>query len=167
MRSSSIQIRMIIPAILLVLVLAVPALAETVTPGDINNTSPGFVMTTGDAGGLADSAWPKFGGPDLNNTGQSLFVGAQTNATKWVYTAGGAFQSGTPVIGSDGTVYIGNDDKNVYAFNPDGTVKWTYPAGGSFMSPPAVGADGTIYIGNYDSNILHKNEVHVNVLNEA
>jgi PKD repeat protein len=99
--------------------------------------------------GLADTAWPKLGGADLNNTGRSPYVGAQTNATKWVYTTGGEFLSAVPVIGSDGTVYIGNYDKNIYAFDPDGSLKWTYTAGNSFCGPPAIGADGTIYIGNY------------------
>jgi len=159
--------RIMISAILLVMVLAVPALAGPVAPDDISNANPGFIAAAGEAGlvvtdseggssgGLADSAWPKFGGPDLNNTGQSPFVGAQTNATKWIYATGGQFRSAVPVIGSDGTVYIGNYDKNVYAFNPDGTLKWTYTTGGYLSGPPAIGADGTIYIGNYDDNIVY------------
>jgi PKD repeat protein len=105
--------------------------------------------------GLADSAWPKLGGADLSNTGRSPYVGAQTNATKWVYSTGGQFLSAVPVIGSDGTVYVGNYDKNVYAINPDGSLKWTYTAGNSFSGPPAISADGTIYIGNYLDKMVY------------
>ena len=122
---------------------------------DLITVSGGSGGETPAAAGLADSAWPKFGGPDLNNTGRSPFVGAQTNATKWIYATGGQFRSAVPVIGSDGTVYIGNYDKNVYAFNPDGTLKWTYTTGGYLSGPPAMGADGTIYIGNYDDNTVY------------
>ena len=123
-----------------------------VKTGYITVTSGG---ETPAATGLADSAWPKFGGPDLNNTGRSPYVGAQTNATKWIYATGKEFRGASPVIGSDGTVYIGDYDKNVYALNSDGTVKWTYPTGGKLNTPPAIGADGTIYIGNFGDNKVY------------
>ena len=46
-------------------------------------------------------------------------------------------------IGADGTIYLGNNDGNLYALNRDGTQKWSIagPAG-----EPVVGADGTLYV---------------------
>ena len=110
--------RIMISAILLVIVLAVPALAGTVTHNDTGNANPGFIAAadgagivvtdseSGSSGGLADTPWPKFGGPDLNNTGQSPYVGSQTGNPKWTFTVSTNPREITPVIGSDGTIYI-------------------------------------------------------------
>ena len=45
---------------------------------------------------------------------------------KWSYSTGGLVQS-SPAVGSDGTVYVGSFDNNLYAINPDGTLKWRMP----------------------------------------
>ncbi len=107
------------------------------------------------AAGLANSSWPK-SGHDLNNTGQSQYNGPQTNATKWNYTTGGRLFT-APVIGSDGTIYFGNFDKNLYALNPNGTQKWNYTTGNLVFSAPAIGDDGTIYFGSADKNLYALN----------
>ena len=157
---------MIISAILLVMVLAVPALAGTVIPDDTGNASPGFIAAADGAGifvtdsesgsssGLADTPWPKFGG-DLNNSGLAPYVGTQSTTPKWEYdpVGGSGFKYSTPVIGSDGTIYIGTVDWRFYAFNPDGTAKWiyndagAYVTGGPIYGSAAIGSDGTIYFG--------------------
>ena len=59
----------------------------------------------------------------------------------------------SPVIASDGTIYIGSADLggvngHVYAINPDGTQKWDFIALGPVHSSAAIAADGTIYIGS-------------------
>ncbi|WP_261788812.1 PKD domain-containing protein [Methanosarcina siciliae] len=112
-----------------------------------------ITVTAGEMVELADSAWPKFG-YDLNNTGQSPYAGPQSNNTVWTYTAGDKFYSGGSTIGPDGTIYIGNDDKNLYAFYPNGTLKWSYGADGKFSySTPAIDSNGTVYIGNSDCKL--------------
>jgi outer membrane protein assembly factor BamB len=58
-----------------------------------------------------------------------------------------------PTIGSDGTIYIGASDANLYAFNSNGRIKWRYTAGGPIASSPAIASDGTIYIGASDANL--------------
>jgi len=107
-------------------------------------------------GGLADTAWPKFG-RDLNNTGQSPYAGPETNKTVWTYTTGGSIQYSCPSIESDGTIYVGSRDGNLYALNHDGTLKWKYGAGGYVYSSPAIESDGTIYIGSRDGNLYALN----------
>jgi hypothetical protein len=59
--------------------------------------------------------------------------------------AAGADASG-PVVGADGTVYVGGDGK-LAAVNPDGTAKWVFtPAMQGVVSTPAITADGYIYV---------------------
>ncbi len=63
---------------------------------------------------------------------------------KWDFHTGGR----APLIGADGTVYVGAPD--LFAINPDGTEKWKFIVdGGSHSTSGAIGIDGTIYIGAY------------------
>ena len=88
----------------------------------------------------------------------AFFVLVDINA--WAGTPGTqkwAFQTGdrvisSPAIGPDGTIYVGSNDKKLYAINPNGTRKWAFSTGGVVKSSPAIGPDGTIYVGSY--NIL-------------
>ncbi|MEH0021767.1 MAG: PQQ-binding-like beta-propeller repeat protein [Desulfobacter sp.] len=56
----------------------------------------------------------------------------------------------TPVIGSDGTIYVGIyrylNGNFLYAFNPDSTVKWASADLGTTIMNCAIGTDGTIYV---------------------
>ena len=107
---------------------------------------------TAEAAGLADSAWP-CRGANANHTGQSPYDTSHVDGTvKWSYTTGGSVYS-SPAIGSDGTVYVGSHDYNLYAINPDGTVKWSYTTGNIVWSSPAIGSDGTVYIGSQDDKL--------------
>jgi outer membrane protein assembly factor BamB len=53
-----------------------------------------------------------------------------------------------PAVGTDGTIYVGTWQGNLWAINPDGTIKWGFPAGNEIKSAPAVGSDGTVYFGS-------------------
>lgn len=59
----------------------------------------------------------------------------------------------SPAIGTDGTIYIGSNNKTFYAVNPDGTLKWSYQTGGSIYSDPSIAADGTVYVGSADHKV--------------
>ena len=106
------------------------------------------VVTTPPNNCLADSPWPKFHG-NSKNTGQSPYVGPQTNRLKWSYQTGSHIRS-SPAIGNDGVVYVGSLDNKLYAVNPDGSLKWSYLTGYNVSSSPAIGSDGTIYVGSSD-----------------
>jgi PKD repeat protein len=88
--------------------------------GSDSEVKTGYItVTAGGTGGLADTAWPKFQNNN-QNTGLSPYTGPQTNKVLWTYTTGGSLY-GSPVIGSDGTISIGNyGDNKVYALNSDG-----------------------------------------------
>ena len=63
----------------------------------------------------------------------------------------------SPAIGSDGTIYVGSDKEDVFAYDPDGTRKWVFPTRGPVRSSPALAADGTIFIGSNDSRLYALN----------
>ncbi|MCP4630814.1 MAG: PQQ-like beta-propeller repeat protein, partial [bacterium] len=61
----------------------------------------------------------------------------------------------SPVVGADGTIYIGADVGKVYAVSPDGIQQWAFSTDESdrVESTPAIGADGTIYVGSQDKKL--------------
>jgi outer membrane protein assembly factor BamB len=66
------------------------------------------------------------------------------SAQNWVFKQGEEFNS-TAAIAADGTIYVGSNNDNLYAINPDGTEKWSINFGTWTASAPAIAQDGTIY----------------------
>ncbi len=71
--------------------------------------------------------------------GAALWTTALVADTGWFYA--------TPVIATDGTIYVGGPDNNLYAVTAAGKVKWSKPVGSLRDSGLAIGADGTVYVG--------------------
>lgn len=79
----------------------------------------------------------------FEQAGYFYSLDAETGDVMWRYKGGNSFHS-FPAIAND-TVYIGNGDKNLYAFNPEtGQVRWNYTTIGS-VNTLAV-ADNTVYL---------------------
>ncbi|MEF8874653.1 MAG: PQQ-binding-like beta-propeller repeat protein [Candidatus Thermoplasmatota archaeon] len=98
---------------------------------------------------LSDSPWPMFRG-NLNHTGRSPYNTDYIDGTeRWSFATSNVVRS-SPAIGSDGTIYFGSYDNNLYAVNPDGTEKWSFTTGDRIYSSPAIGSDGTVYVGSSD-----------------
>src|SRR5215470_287084 len=55
---------------------------------------------------------------------------------------------GGPMIGPDGTIYVGGD--GIHAIWPDGTLRWKLATPEHVASTPAIGDDGTVYVGSLD-----------------
>jgi outer membrane protein assembly factor BamB len=69
----------------------------------------------------------------------------------WKFTTGGGVDS-SPAV-TNGVVYTGSNDKNVYALNAaTGAKIWNYTTEGMIFSSPAV-ANGIVYIGSGEGNI--------------
>jgi outer membrane protein assembly factor BamB len=102
-------------------------------------------------GQLASAPWPMFH-HDLAHTGLSEYDTSSNPGTlKWAFSGEGSIDS-SPVVGADGTIYVGSENGNLYAVNPDGTQKWHLATGTSDrFSSPAIGIDGTIYVGTHYS----------------
>ncbi|MDD5023663.1 MAG: PKD domain-containing protein [Methanoregula sp.] len=133
-------------------------LTVTNTAGSNSMLKTDYVTVTTGSSGLADTPWPKYQ-HDPQNTGQSPFVGPQTNATRWnasIGTMGNVVTSyhpyTNPVIGSDGSVFTGGGfDTHIYRIYPNGTIKWDVGIGSSsdyLYGSMAIGRDGTLYFGD-------------------
>ena len=66
----------------------------------------------------------------------------------WSYATGGAIESSPVISTTDGTVYVGSEDGNLYAVSPGGVEKWASSIQDYVSSSPALGSDGTIYVGD-------------------
>jgi outer membrane protein assembly factor BamB len=69
----------------------------------------------------------------------------------WVFDAPTGNVDSSPVVASDGSIYFGSDDGNVYGVNPDGTLKsgWPVSVAGPVKSSPALNSDeSVVYIGS-------------------
>ncbi len=67
---------------------------------------------------LASSPWPRIRG-DQTNTGRSQQVGPEKPEIKWTLQLEGDFNLASPIIGPDGTLYIGTGTRGVVeAINP-------------------------------------------------
>jgi outer membrane protein assembly factor BamB len=67
---------------------------------------------------------------------------------RWTFSTGAAVVS-SPAV-ANGVVYVGSDDKNLYAIDARrGEKKWAFATGGLVRSSPAVAA-GTVFFGSYD-----------------
>ena len=101
-------------------------------------------------GGLMDSAWP-MKCHDKRHTSQSEYSTENNpGAEIWRFRSDDAIEAG-PVIGPDGTIYVGDFDRYVYAINPNGTEKWRYKTGGWIESTPALSQDcEIIFVTSWD-----------------
>lgn len=99
--------------------------------------------------GLGD--WSMFGREQAHNR-RSPYPGPQTAHVRWSYTTTEGLYS-SPVIGADGTVYVGSNDKFLYALYPDGTLRWRYPTGSWVWGSPALDAEGMIYCASFDGRM--------------
>jgi hypothetical protein len=69
----------------------------------------------------------------------------------------------SPALGSDGRVYIGSSDKNIYSLNSTGVLAWSYSAASLIGYSPTLASDGRLYIGADfgDNNIYCLNSASV------
>lgn len=98
---------------------------------------------------------------DENATNTYLYSVNPDSSINWMFPLYsdphnlGVVPTTTPAIGTDGTIYINTqimdgasqNDSNLFAINPDGTLKWKYNFYISSQSSPVIGKDGTIYFG--------------------
>lgn len=77
-----------------------------------------------------------------------LAVDGQNGKRLWMYTTEGGVH-GSPAIGTDGTAYIGSQDKRLYAVDgKTGALKWSFETHGGINSTPAIDGNGVVYFGN-------------------
>ena len=96
--------------------------------------------------------WPVYGHDPLHGHRSDL-VGPAAPQLRWVFATGASTIASTPVVGSDGTIYIGSDDQRVYAIDGTlGTQKWSFQTGSEVRASPAVDGDA-VYVRSTDQNV--------------
>ena len=88
--------------------------------------------------------WPNLG-YDSRHTGQCPYDTSKNDGMlKWKYETPYAIDA--TAIASDGTLYAGSEDGNLYALNPAGTLRWKCKTPGFIRVAPTIAFDGTIYV---------------------
>jgi hypothetical protein len=81
---------------------------------------------------------------DFGRTSEGSYPGPSSNTTDWIFGPTGSIQT-SPVIGSDGTIYVVDSNFHLYAINQDGSIRWEQTFSEGLFSP-AIGPSGTIYV---------------------
>jgi outer membrane protein assembly factor BamB len=86
----------------------------------------------------ATSPWPEMR-HDRRNTGSSPIAAHYRGDRPWSFTTGkGVFSS--PILGRDGTVYVGSADSWFYAIGTKGRLRWRFKTGNLIDSAATIGA---------------------------
>lgn len=98
------------------------------------------------------SPWPKFRRTSTQD-GRGVYGAADaTDAEPWVFSTGkGIFSS--PVIGGDGTVYVGSADRALYAITPRGTERWRFETDEIIDSAALLDDAGRLFVGSGDGHL--------------
>ncbi len=82
-------------------------------------------------------------------------AGPSNLSLSWKFATNGSVISSPSVV--DGIVYVGSQDKNIYAIGAwSGSLLWKYATNGPVISSPAV-ANGKVYVGSEDGYVYSLN----------
>jgi outer membrane protein assembly factor BamB len=105
------------------------------------------------------SPWPEMR-HDRLNSGRSTIVARYGGDDPWAFRTGRGIFS-TPVIGSDGAVYVGSGDSSFYALDARGHLRWRLKTGGLIDAAgalssydPALGS-APLTFGSADGRLYH------------
>jgi outer membrane protein assembly factor BamB len=101
--------------------------------------------------GLANTPWPMYLG-DATRSGRSRFSGPKRGVIRWKFPIEGLFEA-SPVIGLDGTIYVGSHNCKFYAVGPNGQLRWTFATRDMNRNSAAVAKDGTLYFPSADKSL--------------
>lgn len=82
----------------------------------------------------------------VRHTGRSRFRGPASAAEAWRYEVGDHV-SAQPVLGPDGSVYVGGHDQRFHAIEADGSPRWAVPMHQKVWSAAAIVGD-TVFVGS-------------------
>lgn len=94
------------------------------------------------------SPWPRFrnNAAQTGRTGRTL---TDDGSPLWAIATGRGVLS-SPVVGADGTVYIGSADQTFYALRADGSERWRFTTAGVIKASALLDDRGRVYFGSGD-----------------
>ncbi len=107
----------------------------------------------------AGSPWPEMR-HDRRNSGRSAIVAHYGGEDPWAFRTGRGIFS-TPVIGGDGTVYVGSGDSSFYALDARGRLRWRLKTGGLIDAAAALSSydsalgSAPLTFGSADGRLYH------------
>jgi len=147
---------------------ATPAIANngTIYVGDTDEylyafNPDGTVQWSCHCGGIIGQGSPAIA-PDgtiytaTDDGGYCLVAVTPHGHIQWKYKTGASVDS-APVIGLDGVIIIGSEDRSIYAVNPNGTLRWRYQTGDRVMGSASIASDGTVYKASWDGYLYALN----------
>lgn len=90
--------------------------------------------------------------PTSNGKGDLFAIDIFSGNIKWVYPISGVSYGGGSIVGADGSIYQGAQDKKLYAIKPSGAEKWTITLEGNIEGFPAITSDQLLYVGTNSSS---------------
>ena len=82
-------------------------------------------------------------------TSKIISINSDNLTARWETIIPGGFNAsiyGTPVIDKDNILYVGSENKTLYAIDAsNGKILWTFSADGSIRSTVTIDQDGTLY----------------------
>ena len=125
-----------------------------INSGSELNTQDNFVKSNSSGGD--EVQWACFGYNKFH-THLSPYNSSNVDGTlKWSYDAGSLIAYSSPSIDSDGNIYVGTSNNNLYSIEPDGDLAWTFNAGDepyeAIYSTPAI-HNQNVYFGSRNGNL--------------
>ncbi|MBL9135858.1 MAG: PQQ-binding-like beta-propeller repeat protein [Verrucomicrobiales bacterium] len=111
--------------------------------------NPGGLILGSAAMGLEPTVFLVVGG-GFAPQGTLVCLHLKDGSIRWSFPLGNASRS-SPIVGPEGTVYVGNDDGAVFAVEgSQGTLRWQSTTEGPIASAPALTRDGTLLVSALD-----------------
>lgn len=105
-------------------------------------------------------SYQKSNGVVFSHDGQTFYAASSTNpfylyavdvatgVTKWTYNIAYTVYGEGPMVGPDGTIYVGTENGPLFAVTSSGEEKWqkSFSDGEVVRAAPAITSDGTLYV---------------------